>query len=88
MDRLSLKQSNSNADDWRSLNELSDEVLVLRLLDGEQDALAVLFDRYHRLVFSVAARIVQEDSLHDFFRFAGVFRKCGWPKRVQSATAN
>lgn len=51
---------NSNADRWRSLNELTDELLVLRLVDGEQDALAVLFDRYHKLVFSVAARIVND----------------------------
>jgi RNA polymerase sigma-70 factor (ECF subfamily) len=35
-------------------------MLVFRLLDGEQDALAVLFDRYHKLVFSVAVRIVED----------------------------
>ncbi len=29
-------------------------------MDGEQDALAVLFDRYHKLVFSVAVRIVDD----------------------------
>jgi RNA polymerase sigma-70 factor (ECF subfamily) len=52
--------STSNADCWRFLNELTDESLVLRLIEGEQDALAVLFDRYHRLVFSVAARIVED----------------------------
>jgi hypothetical protein len=57
---LTPLHSNSNADFWRSRNELTDELLVLRLLEGEQDALAVLFDRYHKLVFSVAARIVND----------------------------
>jgi len=56
--RVSSRDSNSSAERWHSLNELADELLVLRLLDGEQDALAVLFDRYHKLVYSVAARIV------------------------------
>jgi RNA polymerase sigma-70 factor, ECF subfamily len=55
-------QSNSNGDRWRHLNELSDESLVFRLLDGEQDALTVLFDRYHKLVFSVAVRIVDDSG--------------------------
>jgi RNA polymerase sigma-70 factor (ECF subfamily) len=57
---LDPRQSNSNAERWRVLNELTDELLVFRLLDGEQDALTVLFDRYHKLVFSVAARIVND----------------------------
>jgi len=57
---VSLKQSNSDAERWRLLNELSDGQLVMCLLDGEQDALAVLFDRYHTLVFSVAVRIVED----------------------------
>jgi RNA polymerase sigma-70 factor, ECF subfamily len=57
---LNQGQSNSSAEHWRCLNELTDELLVLRLMDGEQDALAVLFDRYHKLVFSVAARIVND----------------------------
>jgi RNA polymerase sigma-70 factor (ECF subfamily) len=57
---MRARQSNSNAERWRVLNELTDELLVFRLLDGEQDALTVLFDRYHKLVFSVAARIVND----------------------------
>lgn len=32
------------------------------LLAGEQEALAVLFDRYHRLVYSVAMRIVHDSG--------------------------
>lgn len=42
------------------LNEQTDEELVRVLIAGEQDALAVLFDRYHRLVYSVALRIVHD----------------------------
>jgi len=57
---LNPRQSNSSAERWLALNELTDELLVLCLLDGEQDALTVLFDRYHKLVFSVAVRIVED----------------------------
>ena len=39
---------------------LSDEDLMAHLQAGNQDALAVLFDRYHRLVLSTALRIVRE----------------------------
>jgi RNA polymerase sigma-70 factor, ECF subfamily len=47
---------------WTSLNSLSDEDLLERLIAGEHDSLAVLFDRYHRLVYSVAVRIVRDAS--------------------------
>ena len=52
--------SNPAAERWRTLNAQSDECLAANLLAGEQDALAVLFDRYHRLVYSVAVRIVHD----------------------------
>ncbi len=55
-----MDQTQSNLSDWRSLNDLTDEQLVSCLLTGEHDALTVLFDRYHRLVYSVAARIVHD----------------------------
>jgi RNA polymerase sigma-70 factor (ECF subfamily) len=42
------------------LNEKTDEQLIRILLDGEQDALTVLFDRYHRLVYSIALRVVRD----------------------------
>ncbi len=42
------------------LMSLSDEALVMHLRDGHPDALAVLFDRYHRLVLSVALRILRD----------------------------
>src|ERR1700733_12255285 len=47
---------------WTSLNSLSDEDLLERLVAGDHDSLAVLFDRYHRLVYSVAFRIVRDAS--------------------------
>jgi RNA polymerase sigma-70 factor (ECF subfamily) len=42
------------------LQELSDEQLMTHLQNGCDDALAVLFDRYHRLVFTIAARVVRD----------------------------
>lgn len=47
---------------WAELNELSDADLLARLIAGEHSALAVLFDRYHRLVFSVAVRILRDEA--------------------------
>jgi RNA polymerase sigma-70 factor, ECF subfamily len=44
----------------RELSNLADEELMVRVTSGWQDALSVLFDRYHRLVFSVALRIVRD----------------------------
>ena len=42
------------------LCKLSDEELMQHVNDGRNDGLTVLFDRYHRLVFSVAFRIVRD----------------------------
>src|SRR5260370_41825664 len=38
--------------------KLSDEELMQHVASGHHDALAILFERYHRLVFDVAVRIV------------------------------
>jgi RNA polymerase sigma-70 factor (ECF subfamily) len=46
--------------DYRVLSRLADEELMAPLQAGSGDALAVLFDRYQRLVFSVALRIVRD----------------------------
>jgi RNA polymerase sigma-70 factor, ECF subfamily len=43
---------------WKLLNQLSDEQLVQEIVAGAEDALTVLFDRYHRLVFGVAHKIL------------------------------
>jgi RNA polymerase sigma-70 factor (ECF subfamily) len=53
-------QSSSNPGNWAVLNGLSDEQLSECLVAGEHDALTILFDRYHKLVFSVAMRIVND----------------------------
>jgi RNA polymerase sigma-70 factor (ECF subfamily) len=42
------------------LAKLSDEELLGYVRLGRPDALAILFDRYHRLVFDVAVRIVRD----------------------------
>jgi RNA polymerase sigma-70 factor (ECF subfamily) len=62
--------------------EVSDESLLAQISTGDQDALAVLFRRYARLVWSVAERIVRnkaeaDDLVQDVFlliqRKASVF---------------
>ena len=44
------------------LNGLADEDLMVQLKAGYNDALAVLFDRYHRLVLSVAFNILRDPA--------------------------
>ena len=44
----------------RDFCQLSDEELTQQITEGCRDAMAVLFDRYHRLVFDVAVRIVRD----------------------------
>jgi len=39
---------------------LSDEQLIAALRDGHGDALAILFDRYHKLVLTIALKIVRD----------------------------
>ena len=42
------------------LKLLTDDQLMVQLQAGVNDALAVLFERYHRLVFSIALKIVRD----------------------------
>ena len=42
------------------LKLLTDDQLMAQLQGGVNDALAVLFERYHRLVFSIALKIVRD----------------------------
>lgn len=64
------------------LADLSDEALITRLRGGSSDALAILFNRYHRMVLSVSWRILHdageaEDLMQSvflrIFRFADEF---------------
>jgi RNA polymerase sigma-70 factor (ECF subfamily) len=45
---------------YDELSPLSDEALMSHLKNGHHDALAVLFDRYHRLVLNIALRILRD----------------------------
>ena len=44
---------------WPQLQRISDEQLMACLQAGDNDALAVLFDRYQKLVLNVALKIVR-----------------------------
>jgi RNA polymerase sigma-70 factor, ECF subfamily len=58
LDQMSL--SKLHEVQFENFCTLSDEELTRQVTAGCQDALAVLFDRYHRLVFDVALRIVRD----------------------------
>jgi RNA polymerase sigma-70 factor, ECF subfamily len=63
---------------WNELQELSDTELFRELISGRDDAFAVIVDRYQRLVFSVALRIVKDEGeAEDLVQtvFADVFKK-------------
>jgi RNA polymerase sigma-70 factor, ECF subfamily len=45
---------------WEKLHRETDEELVAALVSGCHDAITVLFDRYSRLVFRVAERILRD----------------------------
>ena|SRR5205807_1015972 len=46
--------------DYSQLLKVQDEDLVKRMAESNHDALAILFDRYERLVLSVALKIVKD----------------------------
>ena len=57
---------------YAALATMSDEVVMSRLADGNHDALAVIFDRYQRLVIRVAMQILRdpaeaEDTMQSVF---------------------
>jgi RNA polymerase sigma-70 factor (ECF subfamily) len=67
---------------WLTLSRQSDEKLVLALVEGDHDAITILFDRYARLVFRVAERILRDSGeaeeilqtvFLDVFQSAGKF---------------
>ena len=74
--------AHSGRADAGDLYALADDELMRLVALGRQNALTVIFDRYHRLVFSVASRIVRdageaEDVVQtvflDLFRAAATF---------------
>jgi RNA polymerase sigma-70 factor (ECF subfamily) len=67
------------------LERLSDERLMACLQEGQGDALAVLFDRYQKLVLSIALKIVRDPGeaedvtqivFLDFYRSVAQFDPC------------
>ena len=63
--RKTLEFVSPSASQCGDLHDLSDEELIKAVTAGHHDALTVLFDRYHRLVFSVAFRIVRDPGEAD-----------------------
>jgi RNA polymerase sigma-70 factor (ECF subfamily) len=62
------------------LSEVSDESLLAQIRIGDGEAMAILFQRYERLLRSIAVRILRdggeaEDLVQDLFLF--IHRKCG-----------
>ena len=55
-----LSRSSGAQPSLADLKLATDEQLMVLLRDGVNDALAVLFDRYQRLVFSIALKIVRD----------------------------
>src|SRR5919109_1171893 len=45
---------------FAELSRLSDEIVMAHLQAGHADALAVIFDRYHRLILSIAMKILRD----------------------------
>ena len=50
----------ARAPSYAELERLADDQLMARLQADCHDALAILFDRYHRLIFSIALKIVRD----------------------------
>jgi len=70
--------SGSRTISWKELQELGDTELFRELISGRDDAFAVIVDRYQRLVFSVALRIVKDEGeAEDLVQvvFADIFKK-------------
>lgn len=52
--------SQGSSHSFNELKKLPDDELMVYVAAGNGDALAVLFDRYHRLVMSIALRIISD----------------------------
>ncbi len=57
---LGISEAVQRAVSHAQLVAMSDESLMVQLKAGNGDALAVLFDRYHRLVVNIAIRILRD----------------------------
>src|SRR6202035_5234300 len=75
-----LNSSGIRSLQWDELQRASDNELLEQLMQGNDDAFAVIVDRYQRLIYSVAYRYVKdggeaEDGVQ--IVFLDVFRKKG-----------
>ncbi len=74
---LGLISKLSDCPEDAELAPLTDEVLIMQLCDGNDDALAILFDRYYRMVRNVAFRVLRDiGEAEDLMQsvFLGIFR--------------
>jgi RNA polymerase sigma-70 factor (ECF subfamily) len=60
VDSINPRSSYAERPSLAELHRLSDEQLMAYLQEGQGDALAALFDRYERLVLSIALKIVRD----------------------------
>jgi RNA polymerase sigma-70 factor, ECF subfamily len=60
LDSINLKARDTEPLSMAQLERLSDEQLMASLQQGQSDGLAVLFDRYQKLVLSIALKIVRD----------------------------
>ena len=87
----SSKGSEPATENWpRTQHQISDELLMARVCEGDKDALASLFRRYARIVRGVAYRVLRDaseadDLLQDIFllvhRLCGTFNSAKGPAR-------
>ncbi len=77
---MKMSLANPRGSQAQELDKLTDQELMEFMTAGRHDALTVLFDRYHRLVFSVAIRIVRDPGEAEEVVqtvFLDIFRACG-----------
>jgi RNA polymerase sigma-70 factor, ECF subfamily len=60
LDSITPRADHAETPSMAQLKRLSDDQLMTHLQQGQGDALAVLFDRYQKLVLSIALRIVRD----------------------------
>lgn len=60
LDSMNSGSRYADPSSWAELHGLSDEQVMACLQQGQNDALAVLFDRYQKLVLSIALKIVRD----------------------------
>lgn len=60
MDKPTKPPAHDAQEEWDAANHMSDEEVLAEMAAGRQDAISVLFDRYGRLIFTIANRILRD----------------------------